>query len=477
MKESPYRFFCNSPSIIYPRLPDKWKLVPLRRICTVNPLRSRQDFDDEKEVVFLPMRSISTNGHVDYSLLRKEHEVRTGFTYFMKHDLLIAKITPCFENKKIALLDLMPSEYGYGSTEYHVIRTGMSIDRKFLLCVFRSEEFMLHGEKSMIGSAGQKRVPSNFIENYPIPYPTIEEQKQISLFLDHKKHVINKYIRIKKKQIELLKELKQVIINDAVTGKIDVRTGKPYPKYKDSGIEWLGKIPEGWNTIALSKVSKLIVDGTHFSPASSDSGDYLYVTAKNIKEYGVDLSNISYISKEAHDSIYLRCPVKRGDVLYIKDGATAGIATVNDLECEFSLLSSVALISTQDCLDSTFLVMFLNSTVFKSYLNTVISGGAMTRFTIDKLKRFPIITPDQENQEAIVQYLHNHIQRINENIQSLNKSISLKTELQTRLTSDVVTGKLDVRGVEIPDYEEALEVFDDELTEECNEEDGTNAAD
>jgi len=300
--------------------------------------------------------------------------------------------------------------------------------------------------------------------------PPFHDQVQIGRFLDFKNYQINKYIRIKKRQIELLKELKQAIINDAVTGKIDVRTGKPYPKYKDSGIDWLGMMPEDWQHSSLAKVCSLIVDGTHFSPKSYDSGDFMYITAKNIKEQGVDLSDISFISAADHEPIYRRCPVTKGDVLYIKDGATAGIATINNIEEQFSLLSSVALIRTLSHLKPRYLVYFLNSTVFKSHPLSSLTGGAMTRFTIDKLKKYNVLYPSSDEQLSIVDYLNSHIEKINRKINTLNRSIELLSSLQTRLISDVVTGQMDVRDVDVPDIpeyelEQEFEV-DAELIEE-----------
>ena len=92
--------------------------------------------------------------------------------------------------------------------------------------------------------------------------------------------------------------------------------------------------------VRLGDACEKIMDGTHFSPQNSGEGQYRYITAKNIKEMRLALDDITYISKADHDQIYRRCPVKKGDVLYIKDGATTGIAAVNPLEEEFSLLSS-----------------------------------------------------------------------------------------------------------------------------------------
>ena len=121
---------------------------------------------------------------------------------------------------------------------------------------------------------------------------------------------------------------------------------------------------EGWVHIRLGDICS-INDGTHFSPKNTADGEYKYITAKNIKPYYMDLTKISYISEKDHKDIYSRCSPKKGDVLYIKDGATAGIAALNTLDEEFSLLSSVALLKCSGKILNTFLVHYMNSTIGK----------------------------------------------------------------------------------------------------------------
>ena len=109
-------------------------------------------------------------------------------------------------------------------------------------------------------------------------------------------------------------------------------------------------LPENWEWAYLTSVCDKTQDGTHFSPKvqyqNREEGTYLYITSKNIKEDGVDLSNVSYIDADVHRNIYQRCNPEKGDVLLIKDGAMTGVVTINNLDEEFTLLSSVALIKT-----------------------------------------------------------------------------------------------------------------------------------
>jgi len=161
--------------------------------------------------------------------------------------------------------------------------------------------------------------------------------------------------------------------------------------------------PMGWNKATLSNACLKITDGTHFSPPSSIEGRYKYITAKNIKLNGFDFSNLTYISDSEHREIYNRCNPEYGDVLYIKDGATTGIALLNTLKEEFSLLSSIALLKPNcKILSSYYLCDVLNNQNMYSKIRSTMGGAAITRLTIVKIKNILIPIPpiDLQNQFA-----------------------------------------------------------------------------
>lgn len=158
-----------------------------------------------------------------------------------------------------------------------------------------------------------------------------------------------------------------------------------------------------YKAVRLGDVCERIMDGTHFSPKNHVEGKYRYITAKNIKEMRLSLADVTFISEEAHKEIYRRCPVKKGDVLYIKDGATTGIAAINPLDEEFSLLSSVAVLRGKpDLLDNRFLACWLNSPHGKSYMLGMVAGVAITRLTLAKINDALIPLPPLEEQRRIV---------------------------------------------------------------------------
>ena len=157
--------------------------------------------------------------------------------------------------------------------------------------------------------------------------------------------------------------------------------------------------PLGWRTESLKDVCIKLTDGTHFSPDSFETGDYKYITAKNIKASGFDFNNITYVSEEVHRPIYERCNPELGDVLYIKDGVTTGIAMVNTLDEEFSLLSSVALLKQdRQKINGYFLAALLNNENMYTKIRRNMGGAAITRLTIAKLNIISIILPPIELQ-------------------------------------------------------------------------------
>lgn len=160
-------------------LPAGWEWTTLNTLAEINPKIDVSD--DEQDISFVPMPLISTkfDGSHDFEV-RKWKEVKKGYTHFANGDIAIAKITPCFENSKAAIFSGLKNNVGVGTTELHVARPYCpAVNQQYLLLNFKSPGFLKTGESQMTGSAGQKRVPRNFFENYPLPFPPLQEQERI----------------------------------------------------------------------------------------------------------------------------------------------------------------------------------------------------------------------------------------------------------------------------------------------------------
>ena len=206
-------------------IPADWKLMKLKRICKVGASIREQlkKHGDQDEVVFLPMENISENGVIDCSIKQPIVKVKNGFSSFAKDDVIVAKITPCFENGKGACLDRLESDIGYGTTELFNLRAGDKVIPKYLYYITMTKLFRTLGAGQMTGSAGQKRIPAEFIKNFIIGVPTVDIQQKIVDYIIHENQRIDELLTSKYEQLKVLTELKSAIISDVVTGKIDVR--------------------------------------------------------------------------------------------------------------------------------------------------------------------------------------------------------------------------------------------------------------
>ncbi|MBE0483357.1 MAG: restriction endonuclease subunit S [Bacterioplanes sp.] len=198
---------------------------------------------------------------------------------------------------------------------------------------------------------------------------------------------------------ELLKRIDAEKARLVKEGKIK----KPKPLPPVSNDEKPFELPQRWEWARLSQILPKITDGTHHSPTNTETGDFLYISAKNIKNEGVLLSNATYVTKEVHEEIFARCDPEFGDILYIKDGATTGIATINNLTIPFSMLSSVALLKVLPKLNNNqFILNTLRSPLFYQAMREGMTGVAITRVTLKKLELATLPLPPLAEQQRIV---------------------------------------------------------------------------
>ena len=269
-----------------------------------------------------------------------------------------------------------------------------STDYKYLFYYAQSQkdDFIKKGK-----GGAQPNISQEIIKFHQFPLPPLAEQQRI---VDRIESLFAKLDEAKEKAqavVDSFETRKAAILHKAFTGELTAKWREEH-----------GVGMESWRTISFKDVCKKITDGTHHSPINTENGEYMYITAKNIKENGIDLANVTFVSKDVHEEIYSRCDVQYGDVLYIKDGATTGIATVNTIKKPFSLLSSVAVLRPdKKQILSEYMAYNLNSSKTKTMMINSMSGNAITRLTLSKIKAASITICSLDEQGEIVHLIDN----------------------------------------------------------------------
>ena len=287
------------------------------------------------------------------------------------------------------------------------------------------------------------------IKSVRLPLPSISEQAAIARYLDHADRRIRRCIRAKEKLVGLLEEQKQAVIQQAVTGRIDVRTGQPYPAYKTSGVEWLGEVQTHWEMRRLRNISEMRV-----SSVNKHAKDHeLPVRLCNyVDVYKNDRirSNMVFMRATATADEINRFRLQSGDVLITKDSETwndIGVpALVEDSEDDIVSGYHLALLRPfSGHVDGGYLFRALQSPAIAYQLHVQANGVTRYGLSHSAIKSVRLPLPPIPEQASIARFLNRTDLYIQRTIRANQREIELLHEYRTRLIADVVTGKLDVR--------------------------------
>jgi type I restriction enzyme S subunit len=203
-------------------VPEHWSVIPNKRLFELTPKKSQIESRKKELCNFIPMDKLKQ----DYLALDEERLISTvfdGYTYFEDGDVLMAKVTPCFENKNMVVARGLKNGIGFGSSEIYVLRCNSKVSNDFIYYRLQEDTFMNIATAAMTGAGGLKRVPADMIMNFILALPPLEEQLKIVEALKEKLAVLDELSIKAFNAINLIKERKTALISAAVTGKIDVR--------------------------------------------------------------------------------------------------------------------------------------------------------------------------------------------------------------------------------------------------------------
>lgn len=293
-----------------------------------------------------------------------------------------------------------------------------------------------------LGSGVRQTLSFTHIANCELVFPPLEEQNKMAEFLENKTTKIDQAIAIKQNQIELLKERRQILIHKAVTRGLDDNV-----KLKDSGVEWIGEIPEHWEVAKIKQCSEKISKGTTPSTEGREilhEGEIRFLKSENIFEGFITEKPLFFIDKKT-DFIMKRSSLKLNDVLFVIAGASLGkVAVLTNEFLPANTNQAVAFIRPNNKIQPYFLSNFLVSNTIKELTWLEAVQSAQPNLSMENLGNFPITLPSIEEQQEIVEFIETTTTKIATAISLKEQEIEKLKEYKLSLIDGVVTGKVRV---------------------------------
>lgn len=338
------------------------------------------------------------------------------------------------------------SEYsGAVSSAYVPLKPRKDLSLLYYKYLFKSAPYIqaLQTTTNLVRD-GQALRYGNFIQ-VRIPLVPFDEAENIGQFLDHETAKIDSLIAKQEKLIELLKEKRQAVISHAVTKGLN-----PDVAIKDSGVEWLGQVPEHWATTKLKYVVKQIVDAEHKTAPYFDDGQYLVCRTTNVRDGKLRLDGGKYTNHQTYNEWTQRATPEVGDILFTRE-APAGEACVYEGNIPLCLGQRMVLFKlNKEVILPEFLLYSLYSGLADDFIKQLSQGSTVTHFNMADIQNIPLFELPKDEQKQIVRYLRNKLNEFQNLEDKAHKAIQLMQERRTALISSAVTGKIDVRNWQPP---------------------------
>ena len=330
-------------------IPEGWMWVRIKEITILNP---KNDLDNNLKTSFIPMTLLSDGYRSSYTYeIRSWGEIKKGFTHFAVGDIGIAKITPCFQNRKSAIFTELENNFGAGTTELSIVRVIQNtLSRKYLLWFFKSAYFIENGIKSFTGTAGQQRIHKDYLSHCVFPLPPLSEQNRIVAKIEELLPLVDRYehawTKLEDFNRRFPEDMKKSILQQAIQGKLveqrpkegtaqelyaqiqaekqrlikegKIKKEKPLPEITEDEKPF--EIPDGWMWVRWGDLSESIQYG--FNAPAQNSGRIKMVRISDIQDGKVLWGSVPFCQIEENEiPKYL---LKKNDILFARTGGTVG---------------------------------------------------------------------------------------------------------------------------------------------------------
>ena len=404
-------------------IPSHWNVLP--GLAVFNENKEKNSDLSINTVLSLSYGKIVVKKDIDEGLVPAEYN-----TYQIVHPGYIIIRCTDLQNDKVSLRTGLVKNDGIITSAYLGLVTSKKYNSSYI-------HYFLHAwditkEIYRHGNGLRQSLSWLDLRRLPILLPPPKEQSAIAAYLDTTTAKIDAAIAQQQKMIDLLNERKQIIINRAVTKGLN-----PNAKMKDSGVEWIGEVPEGWNLIPLKAIISFINGYAFDSNDFKDEGEVKVIRISNIADGTIDYEGIAFVHQNQTLCPYL---TKEGDLLIAMSGATTGKVGFDNIGGAY-VNQRVGIIRSDF---QKWVYYWLNTSYFKEYIYLSALGSAQPNISSKGIKNFRILFPSNEEYERIVENLELLCQKVDNAIESCKKQISLLQERKQIIINEVVTGKVRV---------------------------------
>jgi len=422
-------------------IPEDWDVLPFGELYEQSATRKK--FKLEQGVTFVGMQDVS-----DQAQLTEQHQidyrsVKSGYTYFERDDVLLAKITPCFENGKGCHTKELITSVGFGSTEFHVLRSKNSSDSKFIYYWTIKTDFRENLESEMVGSAGHRRVPLSAINEYLIPCPRKKDEQTANALSD-----VDALLEGLEKLVAKKQAIKTATMQQLLTGKTRLPQFAHHPNGtpKDTQPTELGQIPEDWEVTTYGEAFKFLKTATNSRADLTESGDYLYVHYGDIHTKWHSFLNVNktVMPKIKMNKVAFPSFVEDGDLI-MADASEDYSGIGKSIEI-FGLNGRKAIAGLHTFLIRDVANVYVHG--FRGYLHSILAvktqfdrlATGLKVYGVSKtnLKTVLISVPPKEEQTAIAQILTD----MDSEIQALQTRLTKTRQIKQGMMQQLLTGKV-----------------------------------
>ena len=481
-------------------VPRGWELASLDAVTELNPRFEAAIRTDNPSVSFVPMPAVEAGtGIVDVSRTRRLEEVRKGYTHFREGDVLFAKITPCMENGKMAVVPSLENDLGFGSTEFHVLRPYEGISPQYIYYFVSSQQFRSPAQHNMTGAVGQRRVPASYLADQSVPIPPVYEQHRIVAKIEELFSELDKGVESLKTARRQLEVYRQAALKHAFEGKLTAQwreknkdkleppeqllvrirrqrelhhqrqleawrtavkeweacnkrvskpkkptSPKPLAKFDESQYPKLPRLPSSWVWDKLGWMTCGVQYGT--ATKSLKSGMMPVLRMGNIQNGSFDWSDLVYTSNENEIADYL---LRDDDVLFNRTNSPELVGKTAIYRGERPAIFAGYLIRVnqlREMVVSQYVNLFLNSDLARQYGDSVKTDGVnQSNINGAKLMNYPFPYCSVAEQREIVRLLDQALSIIDSTTAGINAEIKKAATFRQATLEKAFAGQLVVQ--------------------------------